>query len=171
MLLAAPQRYVAAVGASYTAWYDFKMTSPGIEEANLPQLHMMSQRISKVISREAHELSDDFSKIFVGGFSQGSVMALYAGLGQSKEIGGVCALSGYLHGSIDPVPAGLDKIRVLVYHGQGDRRINYVMAAKSYERIKAAVKNVEVISEPDMEHEISGHEVPIIRAFFAKCMP
>ena len=73
-------------------WYDFKSLED--YQVDLDTLDKTTQKIFQII--ETEKKSVESSKIFLGGFSQGSVAALYAGLLKWKEpLGGIIGLSGY----------------------------------------------------------------------------
>jgi phospholipase/carboxylesterase len=53
------------------------------------------KRVEQLIQDEQNK-NISAERIIIGGFSQGAVIALTAGLGYSKKLGGIIALSGYL---------------------------------------------------------------------------
>lgn len=76
------------------AWYDIvsfdinqRVDEKGLQES--------VQRVIDLIQHEEHS-GIPASQIFLGGFSQGAVLALAAGLYFDKPLGGIVALSGYL---------------------------------------------------------------------------
>ena len=166
VLLAAPTRFIEECDAAIPAWYDYKLISKGVEQANETHLGMTGKRVMKEVAKYAKELGDDYTKIILGGFSQGCVVSLYTALAFGKEIGGICGLSGYLVPFIT-LPTDCKKTKILLYHGKADDKLNYVMAMKSYERLKAAGIEAKIISEAKMQHEISPNELKEIETFFS----
>lgn len=53
-----------------------------------------AERINQCIAKEAEILGNDFSKVVIGGFSQGCAMALYCGLQYPKKLGAILGFSG-----------------------------------------------------------------------------
>ena len=67
-------------------------------------------------------LGGDSSKVFIGGFSQGCAMSIYAGVSLPQKLGGIVALSGHLLPTLDlsSVPEERKDIPIFQYHGKSD---------------------------------------------------
>lgn len=68
---------------------------PHEEIINAKDLKESSADIQKIIDREVKFLNGDGRKVFLGGFAQGSAMALTAGLESKEKLGGIFAVHGY----------------------------------------------------------------------------
>lgn len=136
------------------------------------QFQESATRVFKLIHQEASNLkvTDPYKHIFVGGFSQGCAVSLFAALQMDKEIGGVCGCSGYLNENAN-YPIDYKNIKIFLYHGESDTRISYKKSMDSYAKlIKLFGNNCEIHSEKGMGHEISMAEIVKMREFFAKNM-
>ncbi len=124
-------------------------------------------RIREEIDKEAKILNNSYNKIFLGGFSQGSVMSFLVGLSipAEKTLGGLICCSGYLSSNT--------KIRedekalampILICHGKKDSRITLEFAAKSQQVLVENRYNA-VYKVYDFEHELRWDEYSDIRLF------
>ena len=69
-----------------------------LEEINQKQLELASDELLQLIDEEVQKLDGDYSKIIIGGLSQGSIVSLaslFRFQGQ-RPLGGVIGLSGPL---------------------------------------------------------------------------
>ena len=105
-------------------WYNiYQLTGTGKEDEE--GILKTRQVIRTMIQKEMDKgvLSKN---IFIGGFSQGAVMALFTGLTSSIELGGIIALSGYLPIREYTMRQQLnDKIPIFMAHGKQDDVIPY----------------------------------------------
>ena len=98
ILLSPPVKpFTLSENKSITNWFDvYKQGFHDTSYYNFEDAATSSNRIIKIIKNEAKKLKNDYSKIYIGGFSQGACMALYMGLGTSFNLGGVIVCSGFL---------------------------------------------------------------------------
>ena len=130
------------------------------------------KRITDVIDFEASLLNGDYSKIFLGGFSQGSLMTFLVGLNIEKEktLGGLICCSGYL--CCDTKIRNDDLIKkmpILVCHGKRDERIIYEYALKSQKEILGGDFNI-TYKVFDIEHELTWDVYKEIKEFLSNCL-
>jgi len=64
-------------------------------DINLDHVNESADRIIKVVEEQAEIFDGDYSKILVGGFSQGACVAYNTFYRIEHKIGGLVALSGY----------------------------------------------------------------------------
>ena len=153
-------------GKSITNWFDvYKAGFHDKSDYNFEDAITSSNRIIKIIKNEAKKLKNDFSKIYVGGFSQGACMALYLGLGTSFKLGGVIACSGYLFPQMEINEDNKD-LRIFIGHGTDDSVMGYNIAKNSFERI-LGYNNVIFKTYEHMEHTIDNLEFDEIQKFLS----
>ena len=151
---------------SITNWFD--VYKPGFKEENyynFSDAQTSSNRIIKIIKNEAKKLNDDYSKIFIGGFSQGACMALYISLATSYKIGGAVVCSGFLFHKIEINEDNKDA-KIFIGHGTDDKVIMYNIAKNSYEKI-LGFNNVIFKTYEHMEHTIDDMEFDEIKKFLS----
>ena len=106
-------------------------------------------------------------QIFIGGFSQGAVMSLEAGLRYPKRLCGLMALSGYLH---DPESILSDKapanngIPVLVCHGEEDDVLPVEGSREAAKLLDGEGYQVAYHEYP-IGHQVIPEELKVIRQF------
>ena len=120
---------------SITNWFD--VYKPGFHDKNyynFADVALSSNRIIKIIKTEAKKLNNDFSKIFIGGFSQGACMALYMGLATCFQLGGIIVCSGFLFPQME-INEENKGVKIFIGHGTEDNVIGYNVAKNSFEKI------------------------------------
>ena len=120
------------------AWYsvDFSQNPPRPDLAGvLESRDLLVQFLGQFLGEETAEHRADPERVFLFGFSQGAVLALAVALARPDIVRGVVAHSGrVLPGTvIQPPPAGLDRLDVLLLHGVDDAVIPVVHGRKSHE--------------------------------------
>jgi len=145
ILLSPPVKpFTLSENKSITNWFDvYKQGFHDTSYYNFEDAATSSNRIIKIIKNEAKKLKNDYSKIYIGGFSQGACMALYMGLGTSFNLGGVIVCSGFLFPQLEINEENKD-LKIFIGHGTEDNVIGYNIAKNSYERI-LGYKNEECL--------------------------
>lgn len=126
---------------------------------------LIAQEVTKGIARD---------KIFLGGFSQGACMTLYAALKLSAPIGGFFALSGYLPliGSyrVDETYPAL-ATPIFIGYGEADTVVAPAytqVSAKALEKLGA--RDLVVRGYPHVEHNICLTEAQDLADFFENAL-
>ena len=162
----APVREISAhPGYPLRAWYDV-LTDRFEDQEDKYGINETAMKISRLIS-ELEELGVNRRRIFLGGFSQGAAMSLYAGLRQTRPIGGVIALSGYL-----PLAADLFKditpigrcTPVFMAHGDFDSVIPPLTAQRGAKVIQE-LNNSLIWKTFPIDHSISTDELMAMTLF------
>ncbi|WP_455380398.1 alpha/beta hydrolase [Acidihalobacter prosperus] len=135
------------------AWYRFDQPifDRGENDADIREsIH----HIETLVKLE-HAALPPGGRLIMGGFSQGGLIALAAGLGSAKSVNGVVALSTYLWKDSKP---SNNSIPVYMAHGQSDPIIPIAVAQASARRLEAFGIPVEW-HEYAMAHSISQEEI------------
>ena len=167
ILLSPPVKpFTLSENKSITNWFDvYKQGFHDTSYYNFEDCATSSNRIIKIIKNEAKKLKNDYSKIYIGGFSQGACMALYMGLGTSFNLGGVIVCSGFLFPQLEINEENKD-LKIFIGHGTEDNVIGYNIAKNSYERI-LGYKNVIFKTYEHMKHTIDDLEFDEIKKFLS----
>ena len=75
--------------------------------------------LHRYLDEQKQSLGLSESKVILGGFSQGAILALHVGLRRSQELGGVLAYSGFLSGR-QHLGEITSRPHVVLVHGQND---------------------------------------------------
>lgn len=149
-IIQAPHRPISRVtNRSLPSWF---MIDPEIRESLIPGLNEISKLIDEILQDE-YELC---KQIFLMGFSQGGVTALYTGLITTKvPLLGVVALSCF----IPPVNWRKEKmsVPVFVYHGEKDEIVDRKI---NFELMKSGLNgfNLTYMTDKDLGHTYSWKE-------------
>ncbi|KAI8074512.1 Phospholipase/carboxylesterase/thioesterase [Gongronella butleri] len=155
-------------GYKMPGWFDLT----GLDKSSLDdedEKGMLSSlsSVNKVIEQE---LSSGIApeKIIVGGFSQGGVMALLAGLTSERKLGGIIACSTWLAMADKMKVMGTDANKstpILMCHGDADDVVKYQFGKESAERLTSYGYKVDFKTYPGMPHSACPEELQAIAAF------
>jgi len=115
-----------------------------------------------------HGLRDQWDKVVLVGFSQGSIMALDALASGRFPLAGVVAFSGRL--AFDEPLSPAVQTPALLIHGHADAVIPWRESESAAQRLKAAGVPLELQLEPRTEHTISAQGAMRAAAFIAQCL-
>ena len=126
----------AVGGFKLHAWFDFKKDKFEKEDFyEKEDLDRADEKIQGVLREEAKVFGGDFSKVFIGGFSQGAMVTLYTGLQfQDQKLGGIISLSGLVivAGRSELVCETQKQTPLCVIHQRPDTDVVFKTAEKSY---------------------------------------
>lgn len=151
-------------GAEMRAWYDF---IPHSENSSDSDIKISSLAIQAFIDREMQR-GIPAQRIILAGFSQGGVVALYTGIRARQRLGGILALSTYLHDVSTSEAEQADEnlaIPIMMAHGTMDPMIPIMQAATSRENLIRLGYDVRWFDYP-MAHQVCMEEIAEIADFF-----
>lgn len=105
----------------------------------------------------------------LAGFSQGAMMALYAGLRMADPPGGIAAFAGGLPGSpatLGEIPTGGRRPVVLLAHGEADEIVPAAFSREAERILRGLGLAVHALYRPGLGH---GLDDEILGAFAAFC--
>lgn len=153
-------------GAEMRAWYD-----PHSGESSDSDIQKSSGSIYAFMQREMQR-GVPSERIILAGFSQGGVVALYTGLRATHRLGGILALSTYLH---DVAAAEREQsddnlaIPIMMAHGTMDQMIPIVRAATSRENLIRLGYDVRWF-DYHMAHQVCAEEIAQIADFLVEIL-
>lgn len=174
ILLTAPDRSVTInFGMEMPSWFDYKQLGfTSLDESiNCEELKESQERVTKVINDEVtNNLNGDYSKLFIGGFSQGAALSLYTAFELHENLGAVVCLSGHqLYENPDSQISDSKKsIPVFAYHGEDDPLLPFAIAFPFFTDLKKAGFDIHHYSEAGLAHSLSNNELKKLKEFFAK---
>ena len=136
-------------------WYNLYQLGPGREDE--PGLLKTRQYLQDLIQKEIDQ-GVQSKDIFIGGFSQGAVCALLAGLTIPIMLGGIIAFSGYLPIRDFVAKQQLNPIPVFMGHGKQDPVIPYSFSQLSKQVLEELKVNL-VYKSYNMEHSACVEEI------------
>ncbi len=169
VLLTAPSRPVTINGGmTMPSWYDIKNLSndsriPIEKRISIEQINESYKRINNVVMEEMKNLK---GKLFLGGFSQGCVMALYVGL-ENLTVKGIFGFSGVLH--LLTKMDNLGKIPIYLFHGTLDDVIPLQIAKGTYDKILKD-KQVKFFLEKNVGHGVNMSQLAQFKKVFSEAL-
>jgi len=145
------------------AWFDYKDRSSNkkiiFEDTLIPH----RERIINIINNEVSYFKGDYSKIFLGGFSQGAAMSLVIGLYINKLIGGIICCSGFYLPLIRPLEIH-KKLPIFISHGDKDKVTTLLYAKQTFSILFNGDYNL-TYKEYNINHEVNSEIYNDIKKF------
>ena len=152
----APRRRITINnGTEMRAWFDFTSLDFSGGE-NREHVRDSIAKIRKLIDGQI-EQGIDSTRIILAGFSQGGVIALLAGLGCERPLGGIIALSTYIPEQCDLTVR--QRIPVIQCHGLDDAVIPYEIGLATSRRLQDLLGDDYEWRTYPMEHGVSDREI------------
>lgn len=160
-------------GKRVPAWFDFQGLGPDAPRQDVEGIVASTKIIHGYLDDMiANKAGGDSKSVFLFGFSQGGMMALFAGLRYDKPLGGIIALSTYL-----PLLKQIQRreiellqprdTRILYCHGDKDSLLDLEWAKQCTKVIKSfGYSNVETHWMHKLEHTTNAETLAILRNFF-----
>jgi predicted esterase len=143
-----------------------KTISPNTHpEINIPkeaQVEKSVNRVLKVIHKEAARLGGDYSRIFLGGWSQGATVALLAAIHKDcPSLGGVLATTGTFHTKrvADAATGSVKTTPFVLYVGVKDDTYPVMLLNPMVEKLRSIGYQIE-LREKNMDHNLNGNIGP-----------
>ncbi len=128
-------------------WFGLQDRSPSALQSGVEQA---MPYVAAYLKRQQTLWQLEDRDIYLVGFSQGTMMALAAGLAWSGTLGGIVGYSGAY---LDTGPV-VSRPPVLLVHGTADSVVGFEMLAASNRRLKADGVTVEALAIPGLGHSI-----------------
>ena len=165
---------IVSVRAPYTQspghyeWYDVDF-STGKPSINAVQAEASRKELIAFLDALKAELQYDEKNVFVGGFSQGGIMAYSVGLTSPATVAGIVSLSGRLLEEVKPAvtESSLSSLEALVIHGRKDRvlPIYHAQSAKAFLELKGV--NTKYF-ELEIGHTINATVIQLLNQWLEK---
>lgn len=102
------------------------------------------------------------------GFSQGTMMSLYAAPRRKNAIAGVIGYSGALLGAEELKGTGIQKMPVVLIHGEADEVVTFDRYEAAQSQLENAGFDVEGLSIPGLPHSIDDAGINRAKDFLKK---
>ncbi|RDB17780.1 Acyl-protein thioesterase 1 [Hypsizygus marmoreus] len=122
---------VTAQDVSMNSWFDYISFDVRNRTEDEPGLYRAVEKINSIISAEEQDSKISSDRIIVGGFSQGSAVALLTALTTKRPLAGVFVLSGYipLRKKTNEIASALASTLPIFWgHGCHDAQIEYTFS-------------------------------------------
>jgi len=158
VMLTAPTAPVTiAMGMKITSWYDIKNLIPDpnkfAESVCLKEVAKSTERVRAVIKEEIEEIGDS-KRVYLCGFSQGCALALEAGLGYEKTLGGIIGWSGFMF-PVTKASEANEKTPLFIANGLDDPTVPFMLADISYKKLEGTKHPIVRLKEKGCGHIIN----------------
>jgi phospholipase/carboxylesterase len=127
--------------------------------------------LNDYIDSKLAELSLDASALALVGFSQGTMMALYASLRRANSVAGIVGFSGALVGDETITGQALkSKPSICLIHGDADDVVPYGALAQANDILSALGVPVEAHTRPNLGHGIDPDGLEIAEKFLSRVL-
>jgi phospholipase/carboxylesterase len=141
----------------------------GTERKALAQIAHDIQNSNKIlqsfIEEQLARFKLDYDKLFLVGFSQGAMMAIYQGFIMPKKPAGIISFSGRI---VLPEMVGdtsITKPEICLIHGEADSVLPFANFIEAKEILSAQEISHEAHSFPDLDHTIDIHGIRVAQNF------
>lgn len=151
------------------AWFALEVEG-GIRKINEEQAEKSRQVINVFVNQLSEKYDIDPQRIYIGGFSQGGIMAYSVGLTYPKKFAGVFAFSSRLLSEVKPIikeKEELEHLKMFIAHGTQDQTlvVEYGRDAKVY--LEPMLPKLEY-HEYEMAHTIIAQELGDFKIWLGK---
>lgn len=161
-------------GYPMPSWYDIT----GLDVRSNEQCEGIfdSRDTIRKLLAEEHARGLPYSRMMVGGFSQGGALSIFVGLQMpsvQEKLAGIVAMSGYLPGEKQfHLTEGLGDTPVLHCHGTADPVVRHELAGMSKAMLESkGVSNYTIKSYPGMMHSACPEEIQDVLKFIQERLP
>ena len=153
-------------GPDAYGWFHVQFTSEG-PIINTGEAEESRQTLVRFVDELVEFYGADPSRVYLMGFSQGTIVALSVALTRPDKVAGVVAQSGRILPEIRLLlapPEALEGLQILLTHGTGDPKLSIRYARQSRQTLSALGIDLEYREYP-MGHEISQRSLMDVAAW------
>ncbi len=144
-------------------WYSLQDWTPESMQKGAAQVFPL---LDEFILLQLQRYGLKYSDLVLSGFSQGAMMALYAGLRQKEKVAGILGFSGWLPESDNILE--LNKVPVHLVHGEEDQIVPFQAWRNAIQMLEVAEFDVSGKSVPGLAHGIDPQGIDSGIAFLKK---
>ena len=155
-------------GRPTTSWFNISTKYGGViyeDTINYKQLEESSNRIKAIINEEAKLLNNDFSKIFVSGFSQGSFLSYYIGLSFEHLLGGIACFCGFPLSKTKIVENNRKNLNIFAAFGAKDELVEIEFSKEQMNKILGKNEHLVIKEYKNYEHQLYVEELKDMKKF------
>lgn len=159
--------FVSRLNMSTTSWFDIGGEDGGViveENMNVTDMNRSADRIEQIIENEVKNINSNYSRVFVGGFSQGACMSFHIGLRFKNTLGGLVTFCG-VPITETPIREGRENLNMLSFIGGKDIYFPYNYTKPQYAKILKDFTNLKLKPYDDEEHAVAESELKEVPDF------
>jgi predicted esterase len=155
-------------GRPTTSWFNISTKYGGViyeDTINYKQLEESSNRIKEIINKEAELLNNDYSRIFVSGFSQGSFLSYYVGLSFEYLLGGIACFCGFPLSKTKFVENNRKNLNIFAVFGAKDQFVEIEFSKGQIKKLLGKNENIVVKEYKNYDHQVYEEELEDMKKF------
>ena len=155
-------------GMPTNSWFNISTKYGGViyeDTIDYSQLEESSNRIKKIINEEVKLLSNDYKRIFVSGFSQGSFLSYYIGLSFDHLLGGIACFCGFPLSKTKIVENNRKNLNIFAAFGARDGFVEIDFSREQMKKILGDNKNLVMKEYKNYEHQVYVEELQDMKKF------
>ena len=155
-------------GRPTTSWFNISAKYGGViyeDTINYKQLEESANRIKNIINEEAKLLNNDYSKIFVSGFSQGSFLSFYIGLSFEHLLGGIACFCGFPLSKTKILENNRKNLNIFAAFGVKDGFVEINFSREQMKKLLGKNENVVIKEYKNYEHQVYVEELQDMKKF------
>ena len=157
--------FVCDMSAMGRQWFPLQSFDPGYM---LEGIRRSEPILNHYIDQVLEQLELEDKDLVLLGFSQGTMMSLYAAPRRKHAIAGVIGYSGALLGEAELSSSAIQKMPVVLIHGEDDQVVTF----DRHEHAKSALKthgfDIETLTIPGLPHSIDDAGIKTGAAFLKR---
>lgn len=157
--------FVCDMSAMGRQWFPLQSFDP---DYMLDGIRRSEPILNHYIDQVLQQLGLEDADLVLLGFSQGTMMSLFAAPRRRQRIAGVIGYSGALLGEGELGGPAIQKIPVLLIHGEDDQVVTFDRHEQATSALKTHGFDVETLSIPGLPHSIDDAGIKTGTAFLKR---
>ena len=168
ILPCASEQFVTRLNFSTTSWFDlYGINNDVIVEKDIDYegLNESADLIKKIIKDEVKNVGNNYTRIFVGGFSQGACLSYQIGLSFEHTLGGIIPFCAIPHSQTPIVEENNKNLNIFSILGGRDIYFPLDYALNQTFTVLSNLTNLKIEIFKDQEHAVEDIELDYVKAF------
>ena len=168
ILPCAPTAYVTRLDFNTTSWFDILgINNAPIYEEDIvfSDMEKNSERIKQIIENEVKNVQNNYTKIFVGGFSQGACMSYHIGLSFEHTLGGIIPFCGIPVSQTQIKENNIESLNIFSIFGGEDIYISLNYSVNQTLKVLSQFKKLKINIFKDEPHAVKDVELEYVKTF------
>ena len=168
ILPCAPRAYVTRLNGVTNSWFNILRndTIESTEEVVVfEDMVANSERIKQIIEQEVKNVGNNYTRIFIGGFSQGAMMSYHIGLSFEHTLGGIIPFCGFPITKTQIYPDNIEKLNIFGILGGNDIYVNFDYAINKTLTVLSGFKKLKIEIFKDEPHQVKDVELDYVKIF------
>jgi predicted esterase len=166
ILPCASVEFVTRLNMNTTSWFDIRGKDGDVireEDMEFSDMEKNADRIEKIIENEVKNINSNYSRVFLGGFSQGACMSFHIGLRFNYTLGGIVTFCG-IPVTKTQIREGREDLNIFSILGTKDIYIPLDYARSQIGIILRNFTNLNVRTYEE-EHAVTNNELEDVKKY------